>query len=200
MGFRGRKLGSGEIPREFQPEYRCLYMRFRNALEQDNMGRSYYWSPKKLHRRMAEAAKAASVRSLRSRPKTVPAWVYLPPILLAWFTTLQRAARKEREVLAKRGYNQKACNRHEKHKRHKGREWVANYFSCHPCIDCGEADPDVLDFDHRDPRQKLGGVTQMAKRGRIPAAELEAAKCDIRCANCHRRRHARERKVLTNAN
>jgi hypothetical protein len=54
------------------------------------------------------------------------------------------------------------------------------------CVDCGERDPVVLEFDHRGP--KRGSVTQMAWWGAsIAAIDAEIAQCDIRCANCHRR-------------
>lgn len=55
------------------------------------------------------------------------------------------------------------------------------------CIDCGyDADARALDFDHRDPRLKKFSV---AKRyGNVSDDTLlsEIAKCDVRCANCHR--------------
>jgi len=55
------------------------------------------------------------------------------------------------------------------------------------CQDCGEADPVVLDFDHVG--AKRGGVGQLAWREHsIASLEREIAQCEIRCANCHRRR------------
>jgi Zn finger protein HypA/HybF involved in hydrogenase expression len=63
---------------------------------------------------------------------------------------------------------------------------VAGYLSEHPCVDCGEADLLVLDFDHL--RDKAECVGALAGRG-APAARIlaEIAKCEVRCANCHRR-------------
>ena len=67
--------------------------------------------------------------------------------------------------------------------------FVWGYKLEHPCVDCGEDDPRVLDFDHRDPKTKRKGVAYMVQAGySLEAAKAEVAKCDIRCANCHRRR------------
>jgi hypothetical protein len=61
----------------------------------------------------------------------------------------------------------------------------------HPCVDCGEADPVVLDFDHVG--QKRAGVVQLAHREHaITSLEREIAECEVRCATCHRRRTARQ--------
>jgi hypothetical protein len=79
--------------------------------------------------------------------------------------------------------------------RNKARDWMRRYLVEHPCIDCGEADPIVLDFDHRRPLDKLGTVSDLVSRGRVQKAKIEAAKCDVRCSNCHRRRHAAERRT-----
>jgi hypothetical protein len=55
------------------------------------------------------------------------------------------------------------------------------------CVDCGEGDPVVLDFDHR--ADKRGDVSKLAAWGvSIATLQREIAKCDVRCANCHRRR------------
>jgi len=55
------------------------------------------------------------------------------------------------------------------------------------CVDCGLADIVVLDFDHVD--EKTGNVPQIARRGvSLDRLKAEAGGCQIRCANCHRRR------------
>lgn len=65
---------------------------------------------------------------------------------------------------------------------------VREYLLTHPCVDCGEEDPRVLEFDHRDPENKSHSVAKGfadCSRDRFWA---EVAKCDVRCCNCHRRR------------
>jgi len=78
--------------------------------------------------------------------------------------------------------------------RERGRAWrrrLWEYLLQHPCIQCGESDPVVLDCDHRDPATKRRSVSLLARSGYPWATVLaELAKCDVRCANCHRRRTA----------
>lgn len=70
---------------------------------------------------------------------------------------------------------------------------VLEYLSTHPCIDCGEADPVVLDFDHVDPATKSFDITaKIGNGGAWRTIEAEIAKCVVRCANDHRRRTARQ--------
>lgn len=52
------------------------------------------------------------------------------------------------------------------------------------CADCGETDPVVLVFHHRDPTTK-----KFTAGKSIPKLMAEIAKCDVVCANCHMRRH-----------
>ena len=47
-------------------------------------------------------------------------------------------------------YSEQARIRHPRH-RAELRARLLAYLAAHPCIDCGEADVRVLDFDHRDP-------------------------------------------------
>jgi hypothetical protein len=55
------------------------------------------------------------------------------------------------------------------------------------CVDCGLKDLLVLEFDHIG--QKRHRVTVLARRGcSLATLEAEIAQCEIRCANCHRRR------------
>lgn len=63
---------------------------------------------------------------------------------------------------------------------------IGAYLLEHPCVDCGEADIRVLDFDHRVGTRKVAEVMKLAKAAysweRVAA---EIAKCDVRCRNCH---------------
>ena len=69
----------------------------------------------------------------------------------------------------------------------ENRAQVDAYLLTHPCADCGEVDLRVLDFDHVR-GEKIGDVSTMVNTGRSwPMIEAEIAKCDVRCANCHRK-------------
>jgi hypothetical protein len=58
------------------------------------------------------------------------------------------------------------------------------------CQDCGVADPLVLQFDHRTAkRNDIGWLVSSGSRASHITDEL--AKCEVRCANCHRRLTAR---------
>lgn len=70
---------------------------------------------------------------------------------------------------------------------------LVDYLLAHPCVDCGEADPLVLDFDHVR-GSKRANITELVAAGFAwKTIEDEIAKCQVRCANCHRRKTARER-------
>jgi len=66
------------------------------------------------------------------------------------------------------------------------------YLRQHPCVDCGESDPVVLDADHVGDN-KTWNVSQLVGRGRFSwdRAITELAKCEIRCSNCHRKKTAK---------
>lgn len=77
--------------------------------------------------------------------------------------------------------------------RNRLRAIVTEHLSSHPCIDCGESDPIVLDFDHVDTSTKKMSVAQVLSRGCAEEILLEEiSKCEVRCSNCHRRRTAKQ--------
>jgi hypothetical protein len=68
--------------------------------------------------------------------------------------------------------------------------FVWNYLELHPCIDCGEDDPVVLQFDHQG--DKTMKVSQMVNHSSLERLSAEIAKCEVRCGNCHTRRTAKQ--------
>jgi hypothetical protein len=71
---------------------------------------------------------------------------------------------------------------------------VLEYLKCHPCIDCGNSNPVVLEFDHRVKKEsRQHSITEMLNdRKSWDKVEQEIAKCDVRCANCHRIKTAKQ--------
>jgi hypothetical protein len=83
-----------------------------------------------------------------------------------------------------------------KRRRHRERDnywaWLMKYLRSHPCVDCGEIDPIVLTFDHRDGTVKLDTIGALLSRSSWATFLAEVAKCDVRCVNCHRVRTAQQ--------
>lgn len=70
---------------------------------------------------------------------------------------------------------------------------LIEYLSNKGCVDCGEKDPVVLEFDHIDPETKTASVSNMIRHLRnVDKVHEEINKCEIRCANCHKRRTAKQ--------
>jgi hypothetical protein len=103
----------------------------------------------------------------------------------------QRVYSREHYRRNRAKYISKAARR-SKRERENNRQRLFDYLIDHPCIDCGETDPLVLDFDHRDSKTKRGTVSRLASRLSWTNLEREIAQCDVRCANCHRRRTAEQ--------
>jgi hypothetical protein len=68
--------------------------------------------------------------------------------------------------------------------------YLIEFFETHPCADCGEDDPVVLEFDHAG-AEKTFNIGQALRDRRWQRVLEEIAKCEVVCANCHRRRTAR---------
>jgi len=64
--------------------------------------------------------------------------------------------------------------------------YLIEYFATHPCVDCGETDSVVLNFDHL--RDKQFNIGQELCRHKWSSILAEIEKCEVVCANCHRRR------------
>lgn len=52
------------------------------------------------------------------------------------------------------------------------------------CVDCGNRDIRVLEFDHVTGR-KLANVARMVIDSSLDKIIAEVSKCEVRCRNCH---------------
>ena len=73
--------------------------------------------------------------------------------------------------------------------RARNKEWVIDYLRSHACVDCGEGDIRVLEFDHVNREDKVAELGVMVGSGwSLRRITSEVSKCEVRCANCHRKR------------
>lgn len=111
-----------------------------------------------------------------------------------------RSGRAVRCWACQRAYNRNWYHKHAQGLKHRKKKANAKnyqarklqvfaYLNGKSCIDCGETDPVVLEFDHRDGESKEFDVANAGSYSKARVA-AELAKCDVRCANCHRRKTA----------
>lgn len=93
---------------------------------------------------------------------------------------------EERKAAAKAKRDRSKVSKPERQRR------LLDYLKTHPCVDCGETDPVVLEFDHVR-GDKVATVYTLALRHLRTwgVVEEEIAKCDVRCVKCHRKRTAK---------
>jgi hypothetical protein len=88
----------------------------------------------------------------------------------------------------------KACKENKHRKSLETQKFIYEYLLKHPCVDCGETDPVVLEFDHVRGKKK-NEVTSMNNQS-MKMLLFEIKKCDVVCANDHRRRTAKRANTL----
>lgn len=110
-----------------------------------------------------------------------------------------RAAHPDRIREQKRIYNADPANRAKANaqalartraRRAERSAWLEGYRRAQGCVDCGTREGQ-LDLDHRDDMLKLFNPADGASRPTSwERLKAEVAKCDVRCARCHAKRHA----------
>lgn len=92
------------------------------------------------------------------------------------------AKHKERVIAKAKVYSKAA--------RERVRAYINNYLKAHPCTDCGETDPIILEFDHvGEAGTKKFNISDATRRGYgMNKIKAEIEKCEVRCANCHRKK------------
>ena len=74
-------------------------------------------------------------------------------------------------------------------RRRQSQDFLIAFLKEHPCVDCSEANILVLDFDHKGGKEY--SIAQMMNKN-LSVIKKEINKCDVRCANCHRIRTAKQ--------
>lgn len=70
------------------------------------------------------------------------------------------------------------------------RAWANDRKAERGCADCGESDAACLDFHHPNDAEKDMAVTDLITHGHSEESlREEIEKCEVLCANCHRKRH-----------
>ena len=85
-------------------------------------------------------------------------------------------------------------------RRARNRQFVFNFLLDHPCVDCKETDPIVLQFDHVRGNKEANISWMISRASPINTIVDEIKKCVVRCANCHTRRTARRYKWFKQIN
>ena len=85
----------------------------------------------------------------------------------------------------------KSIKKNQKRRIKEAKDFIYKYLIDHPCKECGENDPVVLEFDHlKDKKKSVCFLTQNGYS--ISSIKKEIEKCQVLCANCHRRKTAKE--------
>lgn len=93
--------------------------------------------------------------------------------------------------------NKKECINRTSKKRNqrisKNRKYIFEFLKDKRCVDCGETNILTLEFDHVDPSLKKYSVSWIMCQGlSLDKLKEEVNKCEIRCANCHKIRTAKQ--------
>lgn len=85
--------------------------------------------------------------------------------------------------------NGKKRKGNDKYKQEK-QLFVYRYLETHPCVDCGEKNLLVLEFDHL--RDKDMDIADLITGYSLAKIKKEIEKCEVVCSNCHKiRTHTR---------
>lgn len=115
-----------------------------------------------------------------------------PDGLSSWCKVCKRKADAERQS---RPGTRKTMRARGKIRQDAARDYVWSILSKSECVDCGETNPLVLEFDHVR-GEKLRGISYMIYSGyKLETIQDEIDKCEIRCANCHAIKTQEERKT-----
>jgi hypothetical protein len=102
----------------------------------------------------------------------------------------------QRKYFQKGGPGHKKQMLRIKNRKKEIHDWIQRYKENLQCERCPESHPACLDFHHKDPKEKDIEISLIAVRKgwAIKRIMEEIEKCEILCANCHRKEHATTRR------
>jgi ArsR family metal-binding transcriptional regulator len=113
---------------------------------------------------------------------------------------MEKIRQQEQAAIQERERKQRIQEERKERAREHKKKWrarthraVYQYLLGHPCVDCGETDPVVLEFEHIVPGEKAFTICTAIHRGiALERIMEEIGICEVRCANCRKRRLARQ--------
>ncbi len=94
--------------------------------------------------------------------------------------------RARKQYSENKDHQKKIIQRGKKARRVVSHQYILELFKS-GCVDCGITDPEVLEWDHLGDKYCL--ISKLLSEGSSKVRlDRELSKCDLVCANCHRKR------------
>ena len=105
--------------------------------------------------------------------------------------------KEERLACRRRWYakNKSSEKIHVKRRKNEIRLWFQGQKASLRCSKCGENHPATIDFHHKIGEKEIGVSKMVADGYSINRIKKELEKCDVLCANCHRKVHFENNKL-----
>ena len=110
---------------------------------------------------------------------------YSPPMPVVDRTKQREASR--RHYAKHRDMVINSAKEYSKIARERIKAYIRDYLKTNFCVDCGETNIIVLEFDHV--RDKDFNISDATRKGvGMKKLKDEISKCEVRCANCNRKK------------
>ena len=103
---------------------------------------------------------------------------------------------KKRKAYRRKWYskNKESEIAHIKRRKKEIKKWILEYKSKLICSKCKENHPATIDFHHKGEKEQ--SISKMVNDGySIDRIKKEMEKCEVFCANCHRKVHWKNNKT-----
>jgi C1A family cysteine protease len=107
---------------------------------------------------------------------------------LAYKNKIDQAAASKRHYEKHKDKIKDRSKKRNKRQKRKNQEYIRAIKEASSCVDCGESNSVVLDFDHVK-GEKVSNIS----------IQKEIDKCEVRCSNCHRIATAKRRNEKRNS-